>query len=71
MSGFIKNVAIVGASGNLGTAILQQLVPSGKFNIKVLRRNSSSPPLRPEQAVDVDFESVNAVKSGLVTGSSV
>ena len=37
----IKNVAIAGASGSLGSVIFQKLVASGKFNVRVLRRAGS------------------------------
>ncbi|KAF3941854.1 hypothetical protein ABW19_dt0206704 [Dactylella cylindrospora] len=38
----IKNVVVVGASGNLGPSILEALLASSKFNVSVLTRASSS-----------------------------
>lgn len=55
----IKNVAIAGASGNLGPVVFQKLVSSGKFNVRVLRRNGSSSTFPAgTDVVDVDFESI-------------
>lgn len=42
MSRQIKNVAIAGATGNLGSHILTALVSSGSFNITVLTRRSNT-----------------------------
>ncbi|KIW06038.1 uncharacterized protein PV09_03214 [Verruconis gallopava] len=38
----IKNVALIGASGNLGPSILNAFLKNGSFNISVLSRQSSS-----------------------------
>ncbi|KAI1496777.1 NmrA-like family protein [Biscogniauxia marginata] len=37
-----KNVALVGANGNLGTEVLRALVSAGAFSLTVVRRQSSS-----------------------------
>lgn len=37
----IKNVALIGANGNLGTVALQALVKAGAFRITVIKRESS------------------------------
>ncbi|KAI9887324.1 MAG: hypothetical protein M1823_000840 [Watsoniomyces obsoletus] len=42
MSQTIKNVALLGASGNLGPTILEGLDKSGKFNITVFSRKESN-----------------------------
>ncbi|PNY25461.1 Uncharacterized protein TCAP_04595 [Tolypocladium capitatum] len=68
----IKNVAIVGASGSLGSAVFKQLVASGKFNIKVLRRNGSTSTFAPgTDVVDVDFDSIDSVKAALAGQDAV
>lgn len=72
MSHSIKNVAVAGASGNLGPAILERLVSSGKFNVKVLRRNGSKSTFAPGvQVVDVDFNSVESLKAALAGQDAV
>jgi hypothetical protein len=43
MSGpYLKNVALVGASGNLGSKVLKELVEQGKHNITVITRTAST-----------------------------
>ncbi|KND88110.1 hypothetical protein TOPH_07180 [Tolypocladium ophioglossoides CBS 100239] len=72
MSRPIKNVAVTGASGRLGSAVLERLVSSGKFNIKVLRRNGSKSTFAlGTQVVDVDFESVDSLKAALAGQDAV
>ena len=62
----IKNVAIAGASGSLGSVIFQKFVASGKFNVRVLRRNGSSAKFPAgTDVVDLDFSSPEAVKAAL------
>ncbi|KAI0103880.1 NmrA-like family protein [Nemania sp. FL0031] len=43
----IKNVALFGANGNLGTVALQSLVSSGHFRVTVIKRESSPYSLPP------------------------
>ncbi|KFH42775.1 Isoflavone reductase-like protein [Hapsidospora chrysogenum ATCC 11550] len=61
-----KNIALAGASGALGTHVLEKLQASGKFNIRVLRR-IGSPSTFPSNVnvVDVDFDSVDALTAAL------
>jgi len=42
MSGPIKNVILVGASGNIGKPVLEEFISSGHYKISVLTRESSS-----------------------------
>lgn len=67
----IKNVALVGASGNLGGPILKALVSSGSFRVTVLQRASSksTPATDPSVRVvkvddDLGFESLKAALQG-------
>ncbi|MCJ1424704.1 hypothetical protein MMC29_002592 [Sticta canariensis] len=64
----IKNVAIVGASGSLGGPVLNALVKSGKFNVTVITRPSSStsfPDLVTVRTADLSsVESVTAAFQG-------
>ncbi|KAF3920965.1 hypothetical protein ABW20_dc0110470 [Dactylellina cionopaga] len=55
----IKNVIVVGASGNLGPSILQALLASGKFNVSVLSR------ARPNLPVDVTIHTTDYSPSSL------
>ncbi|KYK55043.1 putative oxidoreductase - protein [Drechmeria coniospora] len=72
MSGSIKNVAVAGAAGSLGTVILNKLIESNKFNIKVLRRNGSKSTYGAGiNVVDVDFESVASLKAALAGQDAV
>ncbi|KAE8443774.1 hypothetical protein EG329_001368 [Mollisiaceae sp. DMI_Dod_QoI] len=67
MSTTLKKVAITGASGDLGTVVFAKLIASGKFDLRVLRRSGSKSTF-PEgtDVVDVDFDSVDSLKSTLV-----
>merc|ERR1711964_137173 len=66
--GSIKKVAFAGASGNLGAAILKELLESKLFDITVLTRQSSSHSFSPDvKVVKVDYadlESLTAALSG-------
>ncbi|KAI9742855.1 MAG: hypothetical protein M1818_003584 [Claussenomyces sp. TS43310] len=42
MSPLIKNVIMIGASGNIGASIFKSIVDSGKFNVSVLSRPEST-----------------------------
>ncbi|KAI1251951.1 hypothetical protein MGN70_006523 [Eutypa lata] len=68
----IKNVAIAGASGSLGSVIFAKLVDSGKFNVRVLRHTGSSSKFPAgTDVVDVDFDSIDSVKSALANQDAV
>src|ERR1700726_2267026 len=72
MASTIKNVAVVGAAGNLGGVILDRLVASGKFNIKVLKRSGSKSSLPAAMdVVEVDFTSLDSLKSALAGQDAV
>lgn len=72
MSATLKNAAIVGAAGDVGSVILDKLVGSGKFNVKVLRRPGSklSVPAGIDVA-EVDFTSLDSLKSALAGQDAV
>jgi uncharacterized protein YbjT (DUF2867 family) len=62
----IKNVAIAGASGSLGSVIFTKLVDSGKFNIRVLKRSGSEASFPAgTDVVEVDFSSLESLTSAL------
>ncbi|KJZ69003.1 hypothetical protein HIM_11605 [Hirsutella minnesotensis 3608] len=66
MSGSIKNVTLAGATGSLGRIILDKLVLSNKFNIRVLRRQGSNfTSAAGTDVVDVDFNSVASLAAAL------
>ena len=68
----IKNVAIAGAAGSLGSVVFKQLVNSGKYNVRVLRRLGSQSKYPPGTDVaDVDFESVDSLKAALAGQDAV
>ncbi|KAM0329235.1 hypothetical protein ACHAQA_004535 [Verticillium albo-atrum] len=65
MSQQIQNVALAGATGSVGSVILESLLESGKFNITILARKahpSSSPTVKTNV---VDFESLDALTEAL------
>lgn len=58
----LSRIALAGAAGTLGMIILDKLVSSGKFNVRILRRNDSkSTFVRETDIVDVDFDSVQSL----------
>lgn len=58
----IKNVALVGASGSLGKPVLDALVKSGKFNVTVVKRPSSTATFSASiKVATADFSSVDSV----------
>ncbi|KAG9236531.1 putative isoflavone reductase like protein P3 [Amylocarpus encephaloides] len=64
----IKNVAVVGGTGTLGTPVLNEIVNSGKFNVIVLTRSSSTnKPSFPAsvKVVPVDETSVESLTAAL------
>ncbi len=66
MTAPIKNVTLVGPSGNLGDTLFKAFVASGKFNIQVLRRHGSKTSYPSGvKVVDVDFTSVESLAEPL------
>ncbi|KAL5610804.1 hypothetical protein FOBRF1_006921 [Fusarium oxysporum] len=65
MSAF-KNVAVAGASGDLGSHVFKKLVESNKFNLTVLKRAGSSSTF-PEgiKVIEVDYESVDSLTAAI------
>jgi uncharacterized protein YbjT (DUF2867 family) len=64
MSAF-KNVTLVGGSGHLGTFVLEKLVASQKFNVRVLKRaGSSSSYAAGAEVIEADFSSLESLKTG-------
>jgi len=62
----LQNVALVGASGSMGSVILEKLQDAGDFNITVLRRNGSTATFSSNiHVVDVDYESVEDLTAAL------
>jgi len=62
----IKNVAVVGASGNVGVPILKALIESGKFNLTVLSRTGSKATFPSSvKVVRVDYSSVGSLTAAL------
>ena len=62
----IKNVAITGASGSLGSVVLQKLLNAKDLNVLVLRRNGSSAAFPAEvKVIDVDFDSIDSLTAAL------
>lgn len=58
----IKNVVLVGASGSLGEPVLDALIKSGKFNVTVLKRISSTATFPASVKVaTADFASIDSV----------
>ncbi|EGR45357.1 uncharacterized protein TRIREDRAFT_81525 [Trichoderma reesei QM6a] len=73
MATVLKNVALVGASGNVGKVVLPALLAANKFTVTVLRRASSSPSTFPDgvRVVDVDFSSVESLTAALAGQDAV
>ncbi|OOF90314.1 hypothetical protein ASPCADRAFT_179285 [Aspergillus carbonarius ITEM 5010] len=69
MSRTIKNVAIAGASGNVGARVLSALL-NLKFNVTVLTRNSKAFPSTAHVKV-VDFGSVESLSAAVVGQDAV
>ncbi|KAL5331740.1 hypothetical protein ACEPPN_001277 [Leptodophora sp. 'Broadleaf-Isolate-01'] len=62
----IKNVAIVGAAGDLGGPILKAVVDSGKFNVTVITRPSSTSIFPSSlKVIKADYTSVDSLTSAL------
>jgi uncharacterized protein YbjT (DUF2867 family) len=62
----IKNVALAGATGALGTHVYNALVANGKFNLTVLTRDASKANFPAEVTVkEVDYDSVDSLAAAL------
>ncbi|KAE8358922.1 hypothetical protein BDV27DRAFT_136908 [Aspergillus caelatus] len=62
----IRNVAIAGASGDLGTPVLNALIESNKFNITVLTRHSSNAQFPSTvRVIPVDYNSTQELTTAL------
>jgi len=60
----IKNVALVGASGRLGTFILEKVIASNNFNVQVVKRTGSSSAYAAGiKVVEADFTNVESLKA--------
>ncbi|KAI9146919.1 Bifunctional pinoresinol-lariciresinol reductase [Paramyrothecium foliicola] len=65
MAESIKNVAIVGASGNVGTQVLHAIIAQGGFNVTILVRKQLTETI-PEVTVKVvDFDSIDSLTEAL------
>lgn len=72
MSRAIKNVVLVGAAGTTGETVCKELVASGEFNVKILRRpGSKSAAPQGVSVQDVDLESVPALTEALASQDAV
>ncbi|KKP06459.1 hypothetical protein THAR02_01417 [Trichoderma harzianum] len=62
----LKNIALTGAAGAVGSVVLKALLAAGNFNITVFRRNKSTSTFPDNvKVVDVDFESVDSLTAAL------
>jgi nucleoside-diphosphate-sugar epimerase len=62
----IKKVALAGASGNVGSAILKELLKSGLFEITVLTRSTTTHEFPPNVKVEkVDYNSLSSLTTAL------
>ncbi|KAH8662613.1 putative oxidoreductase CipA-like protein [Xylariales sp. PMI_506] len=72
MSSSIKNVTVFGATGALGSVILDKLVASGKFNVRVLKRLGSTSTVPGDlEVIEADLTSLEAMKSALTGQDAV
>ena len=68
----IKNVTVVGASGHLGTFVLEKLVASQKFNVRVLKRTGSSSTYASGAGlVEADLSSFESLKAAFENQDAV
>lgn len=66
MSSPLKNIVITGASGSLGSVILEKLLAAGTFTVTVLRRSESTASFpNGVKVIDADLSSVNSVTAAL------
>jgi uncharacterized protein YbjT (DUF2867 family) len=62
----LKNIAVAGAAGDLGSAVFNALVKSGKFNLTVLTRaDSKSTFPSGTKVVKVDYDSLDSLTAAL------
>ncbi|KAH8598419.1 putative oxidoreductase CipA-like protein [Bisporella sp. PMI_857] len=62
----VVNVAMPGATGNLGTKILDELLKAGNFNVTALKRIGSKTTVSaPVKVVEVDYESAEGLTAAL------
>ena len=68
----IKNVTLVGASGHLGTFVLEKLFASNKFNVQVIKRTGSTSTF-PEKVkiVEADFDNFESLTAALTDQDAV
>ncbi|KAM0206546.1 hypothetical protein ACHAPQ_009298 [Fusarium lateritium] len=61
-----KNIAVAGASGDLGSAVFSRLVASNKFNLTVLTRSGTKATF-PEgtKVIEVDYDSLDSLTAAL------
>ncbi|KAM4063035.1 NAD(P)H-binding domain-containing protein [Hirsutella rhossiliensis] len=72
MSAPIQTVAVAGAAGSLGSVLVARLVASGRFKVRVLRRQGSGSTFAPgTDVVDVDFGSVDSLSAALAGQDAV
>ncbi|KAK3314127.1 hypothetical protein B0H66DRAFT_371990 [Apodospora peruviana] len=72
MSSPLKNIAITGASGSLGSVVLQKLISSETFNIRVVRRTGSSATFPSNiEVVDADFNDPSSLETALAGQDAV
>ncbi|OBT87716.1 hypothetical protein VE02_04084 [Pseudogymnoascus sp. 03VT05] len=68
----IRNIAIAGASGDLGTPILQALISSNLFTITILTRHSSRAQFPPSiRVIRVDYTSIPSLTAALQNQDAV
>jgi nucleoside-diphosphate-sugar epimerase len=62
----IKNIAIAGATGSLGSVVANKVIASGHFNVTLLKRAGSTGTV-PEgvKIVEVDYESQSSLQAAL------
>ncbi|UNI18601.1 hypothetical protein JDV02_004858 [Purpureocillium takamizusanense] len=70
--GSIRNVAIAGASGDLGAPILKEIIESNLFNVTVLTRSSSNAEFPPSvRVLRVDYSSIPDLTTALAGQDAV
>lgn len=72
MAALLKNVALLGASGSVGKALLKAFIDDGRFNVTVLRRGSSSATFPSTfKVIDVDYDSLDSLTAALAGQDAV
>ncbi|OGM51001.1 hypothetical protein ABOM_000059 [Aspergillus bombycis] len=68
----IMNVAVIGASGTLGSVALRKLLETGTLNVTVLRRPDSASTFPPNtKVIDVDYSSRESLRSAFTGQDAV